>query len=278
MLSPQLEQHLELLEEESRIEGDQSKRQLNESTDDSPSPTAVIATAKNWFSRNLEVYERCVTQITVIAIVVVLLHRGNELNDSEQHILYAFPIGLATFSLGLFVSRRRESTNNKQSCYMVNRSVRECRLRLSSLLGSIGAPPLESIEIESASQHSRIVPQLQVTLLEEFVQIHLQLMRTIDEALTVLRTATSMSLGLGIQANRGVERVEHAAVGRSLRSRSSKKTTTEVLLSLPALRRLLSHRLEIVTISDETSFGSTSLLAVSTMSNERSSSLSCLSI
>jgi len=126
----------------------------------------------------------------------------------------------------------------------------ESRLRIAALLGTIGAPLLQGSDaflLESYSPDSVNTNPMQssdLLLLEQLAETHVHLMGTVDEALSTLKQATSLRLGLGVIASASVERVEKAAIGRSLRRNrqgSGGSTANGLVLSLPRLRATLDR-------------------------------------
>jgi hypothetical protein len=145
------------------------------------------------------------------------------------------------------------------------RQRQDSRVRLSTLLGLMGAPPLSgeaevnetdtSATSVTTTTTTALLPrhfQQDWTFLQDFAQQNAGLVETVDQTMEMLKRATSMGLGLGWRASAAaastaaaassvsVERVELAAVGRvRRRNQSTVSVHTGFSLSLSRLRQTL---------------------------------------
>jgi hypothetical protein len=117
------------------------------------------------------------------------------------------------------------------------------RVRLSTLLGLMGAPPLsgEAEEPTVTTTTTNVVPCHSLpltstsltTFLEDFAQTNADLVETVDQTMETLKRGTSLGLGLGWRtaALASVERVELAAMSRFRRRQhiSAGTTSTSVV-------------------------------------------------
>lgn len=148
-----------------------------------------------------------------------------------------------------------KSESNRSNRMLQLQRQKDSRVRLSTLLGLMGAPPLSG-EAEETSDVTTTLPchSLQcLTFLEDFAQANAGLVETVDQTMDILKraTATSLGLGLGWRAQApvaSVGRVELAAMGRVKRRQASGTTVnsntglnsrTGYSLSLSRIRRTL---------------------------------------
>lgn len=121
-------------------------------------------------------------------------------------------------------------SNNKSKEKMYN-----CRLEVSRLVGLVGGPPLEMSTVNNdynnkCLSHDPFVVDDQCTqLIIEFLEAHIQLILSIDEAYYWIKISSSLHLGLG-PYSQCVERAERAATINCRiiqRGNEDKETETE---------------------------------------------------
>jgi hypothetical protein len=105
----------------------------------------------------------------------------------------------------------------------------KCRIELSKLLGSVGAPPLQRTVTSLENANATINYQLVL----DFGTAHVRFLRQMDQSLNTLRTAVGMHLRTTLLS---VDRVELASTVN--RCRSSGRSNS---ILLPTARRMLSR-------------------------------------
>lgn len=100
-----------------------------------------------------------------------------------------------------------------------------CRIQVSSMLGSIGAPPLQPFH---HGDSDNTMSSLECKLVLDFARSHVELLKEVDECLHVLKTSVSISLR---STTRSVERVELSSLNR-IKNKN---------VVLPTARRMLAQ-------------------------------------
>ena len=107
--------------------------------------------------------------------------------------------------------------------------LRSCRLRVTTMLGLVGAPPLENFQgfietrILSRGQHSSsqvLVSDSVINAVVDFAQAHVELLLALDQAYYWLQVTSGVHMGLGPMAS-CIERVERAALAREYRENNN---------------------------------------------------------
>ena len=256
MLNPQLAQHLALLQDDEDGDGndDDDKYEAEDvlvPVTRLPETAKIKDTSKSLRCRflagvfkphNLSAYGIGVVAVAVAAVVLPVV-----LPTSPVYRGLVMGLAVAIFLMHHHYYSQTPLWNNEGDNIESesNRSIRslqhqrqkqDSRVRLSTLLGLMGAPPLsgEAAEEETSDAtttlHCHYLQYL--TFLEDFAQANAGLVETVDQTMDILKRATAISLGLGLgwraQASASVERVELAAMSR-VRRRQMSGTTVNTL-------------------------------------------------
>lgn len=266
MFNPQLEQHLALAREETGS---------NSGEDDTPLTDAVVPeTAEMNDTAQLSgpvasdplplldrfKHETSKLYFNVALVAIILVLQGPILRAA------CLILGLvcAYQRTGAESDKRTSDTDGDDEKGEVSQLQQESRLKISSLLGLIGAPIFEGLEdkkqLDNDCVLSRQALLARLKFLEDFAESQVRLIETVDQSLLILKQASSLKLGLGVRAWSSAERVEQAALGRSLRRRRQGNAdpgftagfTAGFTVSLPRLRtnlsKVLSRQVELLSL------------------------------
>lgn len=118
------------------------------------------------------------------------------------------------------------------------------RQRLSIMLGSIGAPLLETHDESSP------VTTQQAAKLEEMMEAYVDWIQTVDEILVHLRRATGFQLGLGFQS-KAILRVERATLGRVAKIGGSPRSMSLATVRERLFRAIQMHNHMLLSIMEQ---------------------------
>jgi hypothetical protein len=183
--------------------------------------------------------------------------------DDVQKCLWVLPLGVIfTEYIGMFLSSsitffgfivlvvaqvRKNDNKTLQSSSKIREvrssaiiaQVQNCRLEVSRILGLVGAPALDWMDLNSWSDMEDQCVEISskaVMTVVNFLEAHVQFLVTVDEAYQWLRVSASLHLGLGPRS-RCVDRVERASIARSLRNGGTGRSSGELIASGGAASR-----------------------------------------
>lgn len=153
-------------------------------------------------------------------------HHGKNNNNHKNtlHSLDRRP-SVVTINKEMGVVERRQSGWKK-------RRTSDCRREVSRLLGLIGAPPLQWKPYQEQAMQEDCdldVASEGMILVVRFLEAHVQLILTIDEAFRWLQISSSLHLGLGPRSQ-CVERVERASIARQFRNQRRQSNGASLLV------------------------------------------------
>lgn len=133
-------------------------------------------------------------------------------------------------AFGKWIAWRRKQHAVRTIQQLEQEGYLQCRLKLSAVLGSIGAPPLQKSRRIERGNDPIDAPNDFYELVLDYCQAHVDFIHQVDRSLEMLKIETSMSLRASTSS---VERVELANLSRN-RARSKS-------VSLFTARRMLSQ-------------------------------------
>ena len=227
--NPQLEQHLETLfgDDESLAAAPSEPEECSVDEKESSIPTeSSFAEEDKRGKVNRLLSQPMMEWIGIGILAVCCVGTSGLVSSRNAGVLMAFLLHVRWLIWRQKQCARKRNEENFQ----------ECRNEVSSLLGSIGAPPLQVIwmPIENAN--------LDTELLLDFARAHIDFFKQVDHSLDKLRTGVSMSLQ---STPRSVERVELATLNRNTRSTVVLPVARKMLLQIMVNHYKLLTKLQI---------------------------------